>query len=129
MLLTSLLTFKRIKQNEEYLNQLVDQIVDRFIEKGTCNIVPEFAHAVTTYAISDLMGIPESDRPELLELIGAPPSQVKGDAEVKVGPEVLMKPRRCISCGQRASRRSLDSIVLRSEDVRVLRDGNNSVAG
>lgn len=41
------------------------------------------------------MGIPESHRAELLELIGAPPSQVDGDAIHKVGPDplIFMKPR------------------------------------
>lgn len=95
MLLGGLLTFKRLKQNEEYLYSLADRLIDRFIDKGTCAVVPEYAHATTVYAISDLMGIPEGDRAELLELIGAPPSQVDGDAAHKVGsdPLIFMKPR------------------------------------
>jgi cytochrome P450 len=94
-LLGSLLTYKRLKQNEEYLHGLADRMIDRFIDKGRCNVVPEFAHATTTYAISDLMGIPLEDRAELLELIGAPPSQLEGDAVHKVGPDplIFMKPR------------------------------------
>src|SRR5207302_7754571 len=39
--------------------------------------------------ISDLMGIPEEDRAILLELIGAPPSQLEGDAPQKIGPDPL----------------------------------------
>lgn len=95
MLLGSLLTYKRLKQNEDYLNNLVDRLIDRFIAKGTCAVVPEYAHATTVYAISDLMGIPDGDRAELLDLIGAPPSQIAGDAVHKVGPDplVFMKPR------------------------------------
>jgi cytochrome P450 len=89
-LIFSLLTFSRIKQNEEYLYGLIDRLIDRFIDKGYCNVVPEFAHATTTYAISDLLGIPEADRAELLELIGAPPSQIAGDAPHKVGPDPLI---------------------------------------
>jgi cytochrome P450 len=95
MLLGSLLTYKRLKQNEEYLHNLADRLIDRFIGKGTCAVVPEYAHATTVYAISDLMGIPESDRAELLDLIGAPPSQVDGDVVHKIGPDplIFMKPR------------------------------------
>lgn len=89
-LLTNLLTAKRIKQNEDYLYGLVDRLIERFIGDGHCNVVPQFAHAVTTYAISDLMGIPEADRAALLELIGAPPSQVEGDAVHKIGPDPLI---------------------------------------
>lgn len=94
MLLGSLLTYKRLKQNEEYLHGLADKLIDGFIDKGHCNVVPEFAHATTVYAISDLMGIPMEDRALLLEQIGAPPSQLAGDAPLKVGSDPLaaMKP-------------------------------------
>jgi cytochrome P450 len=91
----SLLTYKRLKQNEEYLHSLADRLIDGFIANGRCAVVPEYAHATTVYAISDLMGIPEADRAELLDLIGAPPSQVDGDAVHKVGsdPLIFLKPR------------------------------------
>ncbi|GGC16330.1 cytochrome P450 [Novosphingobium endophyticum] len=95
MLLGGLLTYKRLKQNEDYLRGLADRLIDGFIGKARCEVMPEYAHATTTYAISDLMGIPEDDRAELLELIGAPPSQIDGDAVHKIGPDPLisMKPR------------------------------------
>ena len=95
MLLASLLTPQRVRQNEEYLYGLSDRLIDGLIDKGRCNLVPEFAHAATTYAISDIMGIPEDHRAELLELIGAPPSQLDGDAIHKIGadPLIFMKPR------------------------------------
>jgi cytochrome P450 len=94
-IVVNLLNYKRIKQNEDYLYGLVDRLIDGFIGRGYCDVVPDFAHATTTYAISDLLGIPEADRAELLELIGAPPSQLEGDAPHKVGPDplVFLKPR------------------------------------
>ena len=88
-LLTNVLTYKRLKQNEEYLAGLADRLIDGFIEKGHCNVVPEYGHATTTYAISDLMGIPLKDRGELLAMIGAP-SQLEGDAGHMVGPDPLI---------------------------------------
>lgn len=94
-LLTTLLSSTRIRQNELYLRGLTDRLIDGFISKGECNLVLQYAHATTTYAISDLMGIPEGDRAELLQLIGAPPSQIGGDAVHKVGsdPLVFLKER------------------------------------
>lgn len=89
-LVTTLLTYKRIKQNEDYLQGLADKLIDRFVDDGRCNVVPQYAHATTTYAISDFMGIPEEDRALLLEAIGAPPSQIDGDSEMKVGPDPLI---------------------------------------
>lgn len=89
-LLTSLLTFKRLKANEEYLVELVDKLIDEFQESGTCEVVKQFAHKVSTYAISDILGISMKDRFELLELLGASPSQIDGDAVHKVGPDPLI---------------------------------------
>jgi cytochrome P450 len=88
--LTRLLTYTRLKQNEDFLRTLADTLIDGFIGQGRCNAASEFAHAITTYAISDLMGIPEKDRAKLLELIGATPSQIDGDAEHKVGADPLV---------------------------------------
>ena len=89
-LLVSLLTYKRLKQNEAYLKGLADTLIDGFVADGRCNVVPQYGHATTTYAISDLMGIPEADRAALLEAIGAPPSQIDGDVDLKIGPDPLV---------------------------------------
>jgi cytochrome P450 len=88
--LTNLLSYRRLKQNEEYLGGLADRLIDKFADKGCCNVVTDYAHAITTYAISDLLGIPEADRAELLNLIGAPPSQLDGDAQHKIGADPLI---------------------------------------
>lgn len=89
-ILTALLTYKRLKQNEDYLHGLADRMIDQFIADGHCNVVPQYGHAITTYAISDLLGIPEADRALLLEQIGAPPSQIDGDSAMKVGSDPLV---------------------------------------
>jgi cytochrome P450 len=89
-LLQALLTYKRLHANEQYLNGLADRIIDGFIARGRCDAAIEYAHAVATYAISDLMGIPEGDRAELVALLGVPPSQVDGDAVHRVGPDPLI---------------------------------------
>ncbi len=89
-MVTRLLTYKRFKQNEEYLYGLADKLIDKFIGRGECEVMREYAHATTTYAISDLLGIPEADRALLLEQIGKPPSQLDGDAQIKVGPDPLV---------------------------------------
>ncbi len=105
-LLAGILNPRRIRENEEYLHGLTDRLIDGFIDDGYCNLLPQFAHAATTYAISDLMGIPEADRAELLELIGAPPSQLEGDAAHKIGPDplIFLKPRFEGYLQERASR-------------------------
>jgi cytochrome P450 len=89
-LLTRLLTPRRLKENRDYLAQLADRIIDRFIDHDRCEVHAQFGHPTATYAISDLMGIPEVDRAQLLELLGAPPSQIGGDAAHKIGPDPLV---------------------------------------
>ncbi len=87
-LMASLLTYKRLKANEDYLYGLADRLIDGFIDKGKVDIVPDFAHATTVFAICDILGIPEEDRAELLRLIGPAPSQLDGDGR-KTGPDPL----------------------------------------
>jgi cytochrome P450 len=89
-LLGSLLTYKRLEANEDYLYGLANTLIDGFIDDGRCEVVEDYAHATTTYAICDILGVPEEHRAELLELIGPPPSQLEGDAVHKVGPDPLV---------------------------------------
>jgi cytochrome P450 len=89
-LLGALLTYKRLSANEDYLKGLVDRLIDGFVDEGRCEAAGDFAHAAATYAISDLMGIPEGDRAELVTLLGVPPSQVAGEAVHRVGPDPLI---------------------------------------
>jgi cytochrome P450 len=89
-LLGALLTYKRLQANESYLRALADRLIDGFIGQGRCNAASDYAHAAATYAISDLMGIPEGDRAELVDLLGVPPSQVEGEAAHRVGADPLI---------------------------------------
>jgi cytochrome P450 len=89
-LLGALLTYKRLQANEDYLRGLADRVIDGFIGQGRCDATSDYAHAVATYAISDLMGVPEADRADLVTLLGAPPSQLAGDAAHKIGPDPLV---------------------------------------
>jgi cytochrome P450 len=89
-LLTDLLTYKRLKANEAYLNGLADRLIDGFIDRGEVEAARDYAHAAATYAISDIMGIPADDRAELVALLGVPPSQVDGEAVHRVGADPLI---------------------------------------
>lgn len=123
-LVTRLLTHKRLKQNEAYLRGIADRLIDRFAARGSAEIVSEFAHAASTLAIADLLGIPESDRDELLELLGAPPTSIEGDAAHKIGadPLVFLEERFLAYLRERAANPGSD---LMSELVgSTFRDGS-----
>ncbi len=83
-LLTQLLTHSRLKANEEYVCGLVVRLVDGLIDRGGCEITEGFAHALSTLVIADLLGVPEGERQQLIDLLGLPPTQMDGDAAHKV---------------------------------------------
>ncbi len=74
-LLSKLLTPRRLKENEDYMWQLVDHQIDQFIDNGKCEFLSEYAKPFATSAIIDLLGVPEQDRPEFLAELGAGPPE------------------------------------------------------
>jgi cytochrome P450 len=88
-LLQQLLTHSRLKANEEFVAGLVVRLVDGLIDKGGCEITEDFAHALSTLVIADLLGVPEEEHADLINLIGLPPTQMGGDAEHKVQSDPL----------------------------------------
>jgi cytochrome P450 len=86
-LLTQLLTAARLQKNAQYMQGLADRLIDRIIDRGRCEVVSEYAHAMSTLVICDLLGVPDEDRDELVELLGLPPTQLGGDAEIKTSPD------------------------------------------
>jgi len=89
-LLAALLTHSRLKANEAYVESLVTSLVDGLIDRGGCEITSEFAHALSTLVIADLLGVPMADRPLLLEAMGPDPTQLGGDEGFKIGPDPLV---------------------------------------
>lgn len=66
-LLMWLITPKRLKENEDAMWQLADDILDDFLAPGHGEFIHGFAGPFTLRVIADLLGVPEEDRPELLE--------------------------------------------------------------
>ena len=89
-IMAQLLTHSRLKANEAYVEELVTSLVDSLIERGGCEITSDFAHALSTLVIADLLGVPMEDRPLLLEAMGPDPTQLGGDEGFKIGPDPLV---------------------------------------
>lgn len=66
-LLMRLITPKRLKENEDAMWQIADDVLDEFMAPGEGDFIAGFAAPFTLRVIADLLGVPESDRPELLE--------------------------------------------------------------
>jgi cytochrome P450 len=91
-LLTKLLTPKRLKENEDFMWQLVDRQLDEFIANGHCEFLAEYARPFATLAITDLLGVPVEDRDEIRSALGA--GQPDGGVGALDGEPVGLNPLR-----------------------------------
>ncbi|WP_395306895.1 cytochrome P450 [Mycobacterium sp. AMU20-3851] len=70
-LLSRLITPKRLKENEEFLWRLADQVLVPYVARGGGEFIREVANPVALLVIADLLGVPEADRGELtVQLVG-----------------------------------------------------------
>ena len=60
-LLMRLITPKRLKENEDFMWQFADRLIDAFFEEGSFEMVGSYAEPFTLTVIADLEGVPESD--------------------------------------------------------------------
>ncbi|MDH6245290.1 cytochrome P450 [Mycobacterium sp. OTB74] len=61
-LLMRLITPKRLKENEDAMWKLADEVLDTFLETGEGEFIKGFASPFTLLVIADLLGIPGEDR-------------------------------------------------------------------
>ena len=63
-LLMSLITPKRLKENEDFMWKLADSQIDTFLARGECEFQNEFAQPFAVLVVADLLGVPADDRIE-----------------------------------------------------------------
>ncbi len=61
-LMLRLFTPSRLRQNETYLRELAERLIDEALASDTVEIVAELGNPFATLVIADLLGIPEDDR-------------------------------------------------------------------
>jgi cytochrome P450 len=66
-LLMRLLTPKRLKENEDAMWDLADQVIDGFLAPGSGEFINGFAAPFTLLVIADLLGVPDEDRDEFVK--------------------------------------------------------------
>ncbi|MFL6204247.1 MAG: cytochrome P450, partial [Acidimicrobiales bacterium] len=60
-LLMRLITPKGLKENEDFMWQYADRLLDGIVEGGGCELVSAYAEPFTLTVIADLEGVPEED--------------------------------------------------------------------
>jgi len=52
---------KRVEAMSDYMEKIVHELIDNFIEKGECDFVHEFTMPLPVYVIADQLGVPRED--------------------------------------------------------------------
>ena len=60
-LLMRLITPKGLKENEAFMWEFADHLLDGFVDQGSCEMVRDYAEPFTLTVIADLEGVPQSD--------------------------------------------------------------------
>ena len=95
-LLTSLITPKRLRENEAFMWKLADEQIDTFLSEGACEFMNAFAQPFAVLVVSDLLGVPPEDRTEfrkhLIRVEQESGGAVVGgtDGEVTHGPLIFL---------------------------------------
>ena len=69
-LLTRLITPKRLKENEDFMWEYADRLIDAFHDAGECELVGSYAEPFTLTVVADLEGVPESDHSLFRDRLG-----------------------------------------------------------
>jgi cytochrome P450 len=52
---------KRVNAMEDYMKDIVHELIDSFIERGECDFIREFTTPLPVYVIADQLGVPRKD--------------------------------------------------------------------
>lgn len=66
-LLMRLITPKRLKENEAFIEKMADRLLDDYLARGEGDYITGFAAPFAMLVIADLLGVPESDHQEFIE--------------------------------------------------------------
>ncbi|KRE34880.1 cytochrome [Mycobacterium sp. Soil538] len=71
-LLNRLLTPSRLKENEDFMWRLADEVLDEIVDAGRCEFLSAYAKPFSLLVIADMLGVPEADHEEFRTALGAP---------------------------------------------------------
>ncbi len=88
-LLSKLITPKRLSENEDFMWRLVDQQLNKVVDRGSCEFMEDFAKPLAMLVIADLLGVPAEDHDEFRSIFGSEPL---GEIEGSEGETVAHNP-------------------------------------
>ena len=72
-----LLTPGRLRENEEFMEQLADRLLDELVAAGRCEFIGDYATPFTLLVVADLEGVPEADHGLFAERLAKLPEDLE----------------------------------------------------
>nr|WP_241267334.1 cytochrome P450 [Streptomyces scabichelini] len=69
-LVSKAFTPRRVAEFEPRVQELTDRLIDQFADKGSADLIHEFAFPLPIYAICDLLGVPREDQDDFRDWAG-----------------------------------------------------------
>lgn len=69
-LVMRLLTPRRLKENEAFMRELVDEQLEEFIGDGRCEFIRQYAQPFAMLVVADVLGVPKEDHQRFREGFG-----------------------------------------------------------
>ncbi|MFB7516424.1 cytochrome P450 [Streptomyces sp. NPDC056144] len=69
-LVSKAFTPRRVAEFAPRVQELTDRLIDSFVEKGSADLIHEFAFPLPIYAICDLLGVPPEDQDDFRDWAG-----------------------------------------------------------
>jgi cytochrome P450 len=89
-LMAKMFSPKRLKENEDFMWRLADRQLDEILADTQCEFIHAYSEPFTTLVIADLLGVPDSDRPEFAAQLALQAST--GSAGTEGEPTTVEKP-------------------------------------
>jgi cytochrome P450 family 142 subfamily A polypeptide 1 len=110
----------RVRATREHLGEICDDLVDRVCERGECDFVHDLAAPLPMIVIGDMLGIPASDRSDLLRWSDDMLRSLSGDPESLAAAaaafgEFNAYARRMIATRREAPTDDLVSVLVHAE--------------
>ncbi len=86
-LISRMFTPRRIKDNEAFMQEYAEELVDRIVANGRCELMGDVATRYVTLVIADLLGVPPEDRVLFEERIAG--GQTVGSIENSENPTAM----------------------------------------
>ena len=100
-LVGKLFTPNRLKENEEFMWTLAEELIDEFADRGEVEFCHAYAKPFTLLVIADLLGVPREDHETFRGWLGG---QTRPPETPKAGRSAIRCSRTCIPTSPATSR-------------------------